>query len=197
MRTVRLIGVAVALALIAQVATLRGDGGKEVKSGRVAALIQELIEELGDGKFVKREAASKELLALGPAALDALRKAATSNDDLEVKTRAAAVIKVITEAQQKERSKLLDKSFVNGTEWHVAPFERGWPVAPDPIAWTFHRDGTVQAGTLWKGTWHPDGENAVRVSINKGADEFRVVFLSPRKFVALKGDELYRVGSTR
>ena len=58
-----------------------------------------------------------------------------------------------------------------------------------------HVEGTVQAGDLWKGTWEQDGENAVRVVLEY--DECRVVFLSPRRFVAFKGDELYRQGSAR
>lgn len=195
MRKLRLGCVAMALAFVVGDDSLRGDADKEVKSDRVARLINELIRELGHNRFTRREAASKELGALGPAALDALRKAAASTQDHEIKRRVGALIEAIAEARQKERNMLLEKSFINGTKWRVAVFVQGWPEAPDPTPWTFHADGTVQAGALWKGYWQPDGENAVHVSINNGTDEFRVVFLSRRKFVAIKGDEMYRVGS--
>jgi hypothetical protein len=82
----------VALALVAGVGSLRGSSGTAARSHRVAAL----IKQLGDHRFVKREAASKELEHIGEPALAALRKAATSNDDLEIRRRAERIIQTIT-----------------------------------------------------------------------------------------------------
>jgi hypothetical protein len=82
----------VALALVAGVGSLRGNSGTAAQSDRVAAL----IKQLGDHKFAKREAASKELEDIGEPALAALRKAATSSDDLEMRRRAERTIHTIT-----------------------------------------------------------------------------------------------------
>jgi hypothetical protein len=91
MRAVTLVCVVVALALVAEVGSLRGNSGKAAKSDRVAAL----IKQLGDGAFAKREAASKELEHIGEPAIAALRKAATSSDDLEIRRRAKHIIQTI------------------------------------------------------------------------------------------------------
>jgi hypothetical protein len=82
----------VALALVAGVGSPRGDSGTAAESDRVAAL----IKQLGDNRFAKREAASKELEDIGEPALAALRKAATSRDDLEIRRRAERIIQTIT-----------------------------------------------------------------------------------------------------
>ncbi len=56
-----------------------------------AARIARLVEQLGSMKFPEREAAGKRLEALGPAALDALRKAVAS-EDVEVRRRAGELV---------------------------------------------------------------------------------------------------------
>jgi uncharacterized protein (TIGR03067 family) len=68
--------------------TVLGDRDKEI----VAARITPLIGKLGDDRFAEREAASKELEAMGERALAALRKAATSRDDPEIKRRAERIV---------------------------------------------------------------------------------------------------------
>jgi hypothetical protein len=91
MRAGALVGPVVALALVAGLGSLRGNSGKAAKSDRVAAL----IKQLGDGAFATREAASKELVDIGAPALAALRKAATSSADLEIRRRAERIIQTI------------------------------------------------------------------------------------------------------
>jgi hypothetical protein len=81
----------VALALVAGVGSLRGNSGKTAKSDLVAAL----IKQLGDGEFAKREEASKELGDIGEPAIAALRTAAISSDDLEIRRRAERIIQTI------------------------------------------------------------------------------------------------------
>jgi hypothetical protein len=193
MRTGVLVGVALVLAFGSGGGILQGDPDKAVKSDRVSVLINSLIKELGHNQFAKRQAASKELAAIGPTTLDALRKAASSSDDAEILKRAEGLLKGIAQVQ---KSTLLDKSFVNETEWLVAGFEGGRLGTPHPVPWVFHRNRTVQAGDLWKLKWWPAGENVVWVGQPEPRG-LRVVFLSSRRFVAFQRDELYRQGTAR
>jgi hypothetical protein len=52
-----------------------------------AALITKLINQLGSAKYPEREAATKQLEAIGEPALDPLRKAAKSSKDVETRRR--------------------------------------------------------------------------------------------------------------
>ena len=55
--------------------------------------IERLIKQLGSRDFRKREAARKELEAIGAPALDALRKAAVASEDLEIRRRTEQIIR--------------------------------------------------------------------------------------------------------
>jgi hypothetical protein len=57
-----------------------------------APQVSRLIKQLGSDDFEEREAASKQLDGMGESALDALRKAAESDTDAEVRRRAAELI---------------------------------------------------------------------------------------------------------
>jgi WD40 repeat protein len=57
--------------------------------------IARLIEQLGDDSFARREAACKELEAIGQPAVRALRAAATSSRDLEGRWRAERVLQAL------------------------------------------------------------------------------------------------------
>ena len=72
-------------------ASALGEPDMDVSAERVAGL----IKQLGDKRFARREAAGKELVAIGEPALDALRKASTSQDP-EVRTRIERTIGSIT-----------------------------------------------------------------------------------------------------
>jgi RNA polymerase sigma factor (sigma-70 family) len=74
-------------------------GEQEHIAGKQASpdSVGDLIKQLGDGSFTKRELASKKLEALGDKALDALR-AAKAHDDPEIRGRAAKLVASI-EAQ--------------------------------------------------------------------------------------------------
>jgi len=82
---------ALALILTAVAGNLKGDSGKHAASDK----IDRLIKQLGDDHFAKREAASKELDALGEPALAALRKAAASSADPEIRRRAEQAVRAI------------------------------------------------------------------------------------------------------
>ena len=56
--------------------------------------IDKLIEQLGSGTYSEREKATRELAAIGEPALEALRKAARS-DDPEVRQRAGELLRKI------------------------------------------------------------------------------------------------------
>jgi hypothetical protein len=58
--------------------------------------ITRLIKQLGDKVFAKRNAATKELEAIGEKALPALRNAAAANADLEIRRRAQHLVTRIT-----------------------------------------------------------------------------------------------------
>jgi uncharacterized protein (TIGR03067 family) len=92
---------------------LRGNPDNGADAERVA----KLIKQLGDAAFAKREAASKELEAIGEPALAALRKAAASDSDAEIRRRAEQVIQAIAgRVAKKELEKL------QGT-WSLVSYE--------------------------------------------------------------------------
>jgi transposase len=113
MRAGALVCAVVALALVAGVGSLRGNSGKAAKSDRVATL----IKQLGDDAFATREAASKELVDIGEPALPALRKAATSSDDLEIRRRAERIIQAIATRAANAASKRQLAAFKG--KWNV------------------------------------------------------------------------------
>ncbi len=85
MRTCILAGAAVGLILAA--GSLQGDAGQDRIGG--------LIKQLGDPKYVRREAASRGLEALGQPALPALRQAAADSKDAEIRRRAWLLARAI------------------------------------------------------------------------------------------------------
>jgi uncharacterized protein (TIGR03067 family) len=77
------------------------DLGNDTTAGRIARL----IEQLGNDSFARREAASKDLEAIGEPALGSLRKAA-SGGDAEIRLRAKRIVRAIAaRAGQKELAK--------------------------------------------------------------------------------------------
>jgi hypothetical protein len=82
----------VSLALAAEAGSSQEGPGKKPDTARIARLIQ----QLGHEQFVQREAATKELVAIGELALAALRQAAASSDDPELVRRAQQIIRTIT-----------------------------------------------------------------------------------------------------
>jgi WD40 repeat protein len=74
----------IALTFVAGIAISRGDPVTTGTSDRIDAL----IKQLGHKQFPRREAASKELEELGKPALRALRNAATTSTDPEIRRRA-------------------------------------------------------------------------------------------------------------
>jgi RNA polymerase sigma factor (sigma-70 family) len=60
-----------------------------------AKQIEQLIQQLGSEKYREREAASRALEALGEPAYEALRQAADSSDDVEIRKRAEGLVQIL------------------------------------------------------------------------------------------------------
>src|SRR5262245_46046280 len=80
-----------AMLVLASANFLHGQLAQEYTAERVARLIR----QLGHDEFAQREAASEELKTIGQPALDALRKAAQSDGDPEIRWRAAQAIQAV------------------------------------------------------------------------------------------------------
>lgn len=103
---------------------------------------------------------------------------------------------ITVEAPTDTSGKVLDPS---GTRWSVAGFEGGFPREYHEVPWEFHSQYCMNAGDLWTGNWSfvPDSPDRVHTFIthaNGETDSCDVVFVSPNWFVAVKDDELYRLG---
>lgn len=116
MRAYLVVGAIVGMILATQAGALRGDPARETEAERIARL----IKQLGDDSFTKREAASRELEALGEV-LAALKQAATSSDDLEVQRRAARILLTITSRDAQVAAKA-ELAKLQGT-WTLVSYE--------------------------------------------------------------------------
>jgi len=108
MRRAALFCMAVGLVASGSLMPLRGGADKK---GPDAERIVQLIRELGDGSFRKREAASKELIAIGEPALPALKTAAF-DADAEIRRRAKGIIQTITSRLAGDEQKRLEGTWV-------------------------------------------------------------------------------------
>jgi formylglycine-generating enzyme required for sulfatase activity len=107
-------------------AVMSGPSGgetREAESGRITTL----IGRLGDGKFARREAAGRELEALGEGALPALRAAAAAGRDPEVRLRARDLERAIMLGCRVSRSTGLEMALIDAGEFLMgaAETERG------------------------------------------------------------------------
>ncbi len=96
--------------------------------------VAELINQLGDAAFARREAASKGLEAVGEQALPALRTAAADNPDLEIRRRARQAIRAIMLGCRKSKSTGLEMALIDmgGFQMGSAKGESGR--RPDELA---------------------------------------------------------------
>lgn len=137
MRTVTVVCAVVGLAFLAGAEGLGGEPRKESEAGRVARL----IEQLGDDEFDSREEASKALVALGEPALAALRKAAASSTDLEIRRRAKRAVDAIS-------ARMAAKE--------LAKWQGAWKVDPDGVItiegeswkWSYPKEKVEASGKL-------------------------------------------------
>ena len=118
--------------LMSQSGALRGEASTETEADRIIRL----IGQLGDDAYAKREAASRELEAIGEPALAALRKAAAASDDIEIRVRAEKIARGIsakkeiaslqgtwhsmsteTDGVRQSGENKADRHFFSGDEW--------------------------------------------------------------------------------
>src|SRR5262245_36869004 len=108
MRRAALFCMAVGLVAGGSLVPLRGGNDKK---GPDAERVAQLIRQLGDDDFRKREAASKQLTAIGEPALPALKTAA-SDADAEIRRRAKRIIQTITGRLAGDEQKRLEGTWV-------------------------------------------------------------------------------------
>lgn len=87
----------------------------------------------------------------------------------------------------------------SGTRWSVAGFETGYVREYHSVPWEFHSNYYMNAGDIWTGNWsfipdYPDRIHTYIMHRDGSTDECDVIFVSPNWFVAVKDDELYRLG---
>jgi formylglycine-generating enzyme required for sulfatase activity len=103
--------------LLAETGFVRGSSPREAEAERVAAL----IERLGSDAFAEREAAGKALVAVGEAALPALR-AAARHPDAEVRDRSARVVYSILLTLRTSKVLGLKMALVEGGSFEMGSF---------------------------------------------------------------------------
>jgi uncharacterized protein (TIGR03067 family) len=164
---------------------LRGDPDRGADAGRVARLIR----QLGHEAFTKRQAASKELEAIGEPALAALRKAATDGDP-ETRRRAEQVIEAIAgRVTRRELEKLqgtwflvayeLDGKRTKGEDKsHVFTFQgQRWSIR---VGGQVFQAGTVRRIEVRKNL------NAIDLAITEGSN----IGATAASIYAVEGDSL-------
>ncbi len=113
--------------------------------------IEKLILQLGAGTFRAREAATRELLAIGAPARAALERAAEKHPELEGRRRAGMLLATLRE-----------RSSSDNLEKLLAPLRV--PIASPPwdprrVGHLVEQKGTIQGQETWKAnqTWHVTG----------------------------------------
>jgi uncharacterized protein (TIGR03067 family) len=84
--------------------------------GAAAARVAHLSRQLGADRFADREAASKELTAIGEPALGALRQAAARGGDAEVRRRAERIVRAAVRRAARAEMRRLEGSWVAVSE---------------------------------------------------------------------------------
>jgi WD40 repeat protein len=95
------IGIIATLALLIASAALflaSAKSSQDKKDSSDEKTIRDLIAQLGDDSFDKREEADKKLAAIGEPALELLRQAAKANSDAEVRQRAEGLMRTIAKS---------------------------------------------------------------------------------------------------
>ena len=142
----------VGVVFLAAAGSLLGESPDEPMAARVVRLVQ----QLGHNEFAKREAASKELDAIGEPALDALRKA-TFHEDAEIRQRAEKIVasitgRIRTAVTRKELEKLqgtwsLISMEVGGQQ--IKGEDKSFVFVFKGDKWSLHVNGQLsQAGTV-------------------------------------------------
>jgi uncharacterized protein (TIGR03067 family) len=163
-----LVAVLVGMLFAAGTGLLRGDGDGE------ATRIDRLVKQLGDDEFARRESATRTLEEIGEPALEALRKAAASDPDLEVRRRAERVIGTLARRVTERELEKLQGS------WSLVSYEcagkqikgedKGHVFSFTKDRWAITIGGHVdQAGTVTRIEPHKD-HGAIDLLITEGGN---------------------------
>jgi hypothetical protein len=172
------VGAMVGMVMLVTTGILRGDDDKETVAARVARL----IGQLGNDRFAKREAASKELAAIGEPALDSLRQAAASNHDPETRLRARRVLRVILKrVGQKELATWAGFWKTPAGEWMEIRGDRWSSGAPRSATYS-GRIGIVEVGRT---------RTAADLTVEQGPSKGQIV----RAIFRRDGDTLHYCGT--
>ncbi len=95
MRSRTMMSVVIALACAGGPVALRTQTGQDGAAQKQRERVAALVRQLGDQQFARRQAASRELEAIGEPALEALRRAAAAADSPEIRKRAEQLVKAI------------------------------------------------------------------------------------------------------
>jgi len=145
--------------------------GRAVEADRVARLIR----QLGDDVFVNREAAGRELSAIGDPALAALKAAAAGCDDPEIRIRAEGLVRAIQVEFPKKALAMIEGTWIRQTAE-----ANGKAAAKDdpPNRYTFKGNSvSVRAGdqVVQQATWTiagvSDGAILVDYAITAGVNQ--------------------------
>jgi formylglycine-generating enzyme required for sulfatase activity len=90
-----------------------------------------LIGQLGDDAFARREAAGRDLVAVGEEALAALREAAESNEQLEVRRRAERIIRAILRNAAQSKSTGMEFAVIDAGELSMGSAASEYGRRPD------------------------------------------------------------------
>jgi len=152
-----------------------------------------LIRQLGDRSYARREAASRELDALGEPALDALRKAASA-EDAEVGQRAELLVRPITgriraAVTRKELEKLqgtwsLVAMEVNGRQ--IKGEDRNFVFTFKDGRWSLHANGQLSQAGFVQQIEVEAKHNAIELPITQGWN----VGATALSIYAVEGDSL-------
>jgi len=110
--------------------------------------IRVLVGKLGDNNYKVREEAQKKLIEIGPAAMPQVRQALEC-DDLEVRTRCKAILKVLSKQLADRRSRAMLKNLL--WKFPVVGGVVGSPVIGDNLACFAAGDGKLYAVNLKTG----------------------------------------------
>jgi hypothetical protein len=163
----------VGVVLLTAVVGLLGGPPEEPTADRVARL----VKQLGHDEFSKREEASEELDAIGEPALDALRKAAASDPDPEIGSRAERILNAIVKREGKRLLAPLAGSW-NGPD--------GLWMKLDGENWSFRSPNYKSAGVMWV-SGADRATLRVEYAIHEGPNKGRIC----KGLLRLDGDKLH------
>jgi WD40 repeat protein len=176
MRYLYLLLAAVGLAFTAESTGQAGEPSKNSEAERITGLIR----QLGDKQFVKREAASKGLEAIGVSALHLVRRASLSHPDLEIRRRARQLVQRLATKLQLRRLEGHTDGVIT-----VALSPDGKLAMSGPVCYT----STDSAARLWD---LETGKELRRLEGHKGG-VYCAAFFSDGKRAVTGGDLTLRV----